>query len=58
MTVFPELYWHISIDESGYLWLVNPDSMLRYDFRNNKFDKYEFLIMPDHPSKILSDSFA
>ena len=37
----PEFYTNISIDESGYLWLINPDMLIRFDSRKNRFEKYD-----------------
>jgi len=42
----PEHYLNISVDESGYLWLINPDMLIRFDFREDRFDKYD---IPDQP---------
>jgi ligand-binding sensor domain-containing protein len=42
----PEFYSNISIDEGGYLWLINPDMLIRFDFRKDRFDKYD---IPDKP---------
>ncbi|MCX6259362.1 MAG: hypothetical protein NTY95_00805, partial [Bacteroidia bacterium] len=42
----PEFYINISVDESGYLWLINPDMLIRFDFREDRFDKYD---IPDQP---------
>jgi ligand-binding sensor domain-containing protein len=42
----PEFYVNISVDESGYLWLINPDMLIRFDFREGRFDKYD---IPDQP---------
>ena len=35
----PEIYTYISIDESGYLWLIKTDSIFRFDFIKKEFDK-------------------
>ena len=37
----PEFYSNISIDEAGYLWLINPDMLIRFDFRKKRFDKFD-----------------
>ncbi len=37
----PEFYSNISIDEAGYLWLINPDMLIKFDFRKNRFDKFD-----------------
>jgi ligand-binding sensor domain-containing protein len=37
----PEFYSNISIDEAGYLWLINPDMLIRFDFRKNRFNKFD-----------------
>jgi len=37
----PENYIHISVDESGYLWLINPEALYKFDFRKNEFVKFE-----------------
>ena len=48
----PGTFAHISTDESGYLWLLNPDRIFRFDFVNNKFDKYEFSDYSGNPVTI------
>jgi ligand-binding sensor domain-containing protein len=37
----PEFYSNISIDEAGYLWLINPDMLIKFNFRKNRFDKFD-----------------
>lgn len=38
----PASFNNISLDESGYLWLITEDSLIRYDFVNDRFDFYDF----------------
>ncbi len=51
----PEFYSQISIDESGYIWLINKDRIFRFDFLNNEFNKYELSDHDGSPRNILSD---
>lgn len=51
----PEFYTHISLDESGYLWLINPDSIFRFDFTKNEFDRYELCDRTGTPKKVLEN---
>ncbi len=37
----PGSYISMSIDESGFLWLVCMDKVFRFDFRKNEFTKYD-----------------
>lgn len=37
----PSSYRSICVDESGYLWLVGIDTLLRFDFIKGKFDIYD-----------------
>jgi ligand-binding sensor domain-containing protein len=37
----PESCISMSIDESGFLWLVCGDKFFRFDFRKNEFKKYD-----------------
>jgi ligand-binding sensor domain-containing protein/anti-sigma regulatory factor (Ser/Thr protein kinase) len=37
----PEYFNYLCKDESGYPWLVTSDSLIRFDFSKNKFDKYQ-----------------
>ncbi len=37
----PSSYLNISVDESGYLWLISHDTLLRYNFTNDRFDIYD-----------------
>ena len=49
----PALYTHISTDESGNLWLINPDSIFRYDFRKDEFSRYELIDQSGSPFKVI-----
>ncbi len=51
----PAFYTHITIDEEGYLWLINPDSIFRYDFRKDEFNRYALLDPSGVSKKILPD---
>ncbi len=51
----PEFYSQMSIDESGYLWLINEYTIYRFDCMNNEFNKYELFDHDGSPGKILSD---
>ena len=53
----PEFYSSISIDESGYLWLVNPDMLIKFDFRKNRFEKYEIYDQTGNIRQTLSTGF-
>ncbi len=37
----PLTYRNINVDEAGYLWLFNPDTIRRYDFKKDIFDCYD-----------------
>lgn len=37
----PVTYHNISVDQSGYLWLIREDSLIRYDFVNDRFDFFD-----------------
>jgi ligand-binding sensor domain-containing protein len=50
-----EYYTHLSLDESGYLWLISPDSLFRFDFNKNEFNKYELCDRSGSPKKVLED---
>jgi ligand-binding sensor domain-containing protein len=54
----PEFYTQISVDESGYLWLLNPERIFRFDFRKNEFDKFELIDRNGFPSKILTGDIS
>ncbi len=45
----PENYIHISVDESGYLWLINPEALYKFDFRKNEFVKFEIFEKEGEP---------
>lgn len=49
----PEFYSNISIDEAGYLWLINPDMLIKFDFRKNRFDKFNISDQDDNISKTI-----
>jgi sugar lactone lactonase YvrE len=49
----PASYTHISTDESGYLWLINPDSIFRFDFSKDEFNRYKLMNPSGSPLKIL-----
>ena len=51
----PEIYSSISIDESGYLWLIKADSIFKFDFSSNEFIGYGFCDLSGSPMKIKSD---
>ncbi len=36
----PSKFRHINVDEAGNLWIFNPESAFRFDYRNNRFRKY------------------
>lgn len=50
-----EFYTHLSLDESGYLWLISPDSLFRFDFKKNEFNKYELCDRSGSPKKVLEN---
>jgi ligand-binding sensor domain-containing protein len=47
----PEFYSNISIDEEGYLWLINPNTLIKFDFRKNIFDKFDISDLADNLQK-------
>ena len=51
----PENYIHISIDESGYLWLINSEALYKFDFRKNEFVKFEVFEKEGEPIKKYPD---
>lgn len=50
----PASYRNISVDESGYLWLIAEDSLIRYDFINDRFDFYDISLFCEELSVPLS----
>ena len=51
-TSLPASFMQISVDESGFLWLINTDSIFRYDFRNDEFNSYELIDRSGSPLTI------
>ncbi|HBC79652.1 MAG TPA: hypothetical protein DCZ51_13545 [Bacteroidales bacterium] len=51
----PEFYSNISIDEAGYLWLINSDMLIRFDFRKKRFDKFDIFNQVGNLRKTLPD---
>jgi ligand-binding sensor domain-containing protein len=54
----PQNFAQISIDESGYLWLINQESLFRFDFAKSKFDKYELIDSTRFRGKLLIDNLS
>jgi streptogramin lyase len=48
----PETCTNISIDESGYLWIINTDSIFRFDFKTRKFGRYGLTDIYGNPMNI------
>jgi len=48
----PETCANISIDESGYLWIINTDSIFRFDFKTRKFGRYGLTDIYGNPMNI------
>ncbi len=44
----PEFYSNISIDEDGYMWLINTNMLIKFDFKKNRFDKYYISDLADN----------
>jgi len=49
----PEYYSNISLDEDDNLWLINPDMLIKFDFRKNRFDKFSISDQSDYINKTL-----
>lgn len=50
----PERFINISIDESGYMWLLDSDRIFRYDFIKNIFERYDLCDRDGSVSEMLS----
>jgi len=50
----PERFINISIDESGYMWLLDSDRIFRYDFIKNIFERYDLCDRDGSVSELLT----
>lgn len=50
----PERFINISIDESGYLWLLDTAMVFRFDFTKNVFESYDICDRDGSVSEILT----
>jgi ligand-binding sensor domain-containing protein len=51
----PMFYSNISVDESGYLWLICPEMLIRFDFKEDRFDKYSISEQSEKIRKAIPD---
>lgn len=51
----PMFYSNISVDESGYLWLINPEMLIRFDFKEDRIDKYSISEQSEKIRKAIPD---
>ncbi|MDP4224473.1 MAG: histidine kinase [Bacteroidota bacterium] len=52
----PESISSMGIDESGYLWLIKTDSLFRFDYINNRFNRYQLVDKSGLPLNIVSSN--
>ncbi len=50
----PERFKNISVDESGYMWLLDSDRIFRHDFTKNIFERYDLCDKDGSLSEVLS----